>query len=290
MATSIDSQLVEEGSLDAAAVSFRREMREPLDASIRLVTPERIRFRYHLAGPFRRATAYLIDLLAWIALLALGWLVMVLLSVFSVTDEKGFGSGLILVFYFVLQWGYGAFCEAVFNGRTLGKRLAGIRVVSTDGVPIAAGQAVLRNLLWTLEWALPLGYLPAIASMLLTRRFQRLGDLAAKTMVVVERRDRQHIFAAIRDPAILKIMESLPARIVAGPELSRGLGEYVKRRRSDTKARREEIAGRLAFELKERYGLPLEASNDAVLCAFYNRVFWGDRVHGVNDRRSPRSA
>ena len=164
----------------------------------------------------------------------------------------------------------------------------GIRVVSTDGVPITAGQAVLRNLLWTLEWFLPLGYLPAIASMLMTRRFQRLGDLAAKTMVVVERRERHNIYAAIRDPAVESIMDLLPARVVAGPELSRALGDYVKRRRRDNKDRREEMAGHLAVALKQRYGLPDNASNDAVLCAFYNRVFWGDRVHGANDRRPPR--
>ena len=154
--------------------------------------------------------------------------------------------GLFFVVFFILQWGYGAFCEAVFNGRTLGKRIVGIRVVSIDGVPITAGQAVLRNLLWTFEWFLPLGYLPAIASMLLTRRFQRLGDLAANTMVVVESRERQQIYAAIRDPKVNGIMNLLPARVVAGPELSRALGDYVRRRRRNAKERREEMAGHLA--------------------------------------------
>src|SRR4051794_10140721 len=104
---------------------------EPLDTMVRLVTPERITFQYPLAGPFRRAVAYLIDL-AVLGLLCLGALVGSLaLSLGTIT-----GMGLFLPAFFALYFGYGATCEALFNGQTPGKRAVGIRVVSDQGVPI----------------------------------------------------------------------------------------------------------------------------------------------------------
>jgi hypothetical protein len=107
----------------------------------------------------------------------------VLLSLGSIS-----GIGLFLVALFVITWGYAAFCEAVFNGQTLGKRMVGIRVVSDRGIPITGAQAVLRSLVGTIDGPIPFCYLLGLASMLCTRKFQRLGDLAAGTMVVVEAR------------------------------------------------------------------------------------------------------
>ena len=167
---------------------------EPLDTSIRLVTPERITFQYPLAGPFRRTMAYLLDFLVWVTIL----LVVTLAANFFAILSREAADGIFLAALFILQWGYGGFCEGLFNGQTPGKKALGIRVVSVDGVPITGGQAVLRNLLWTFEWVLPLAFMPALISMLLTRRFQRLGDLAAGTMVVVERRAE----ARGRDPPV----------------------------------------------------------------------------------------
>ena len=116
MATSIDATIDDERQRDAASqISRQRIAREPLDTAIRLVTPERIRFQYPLAGPFRRAAAYLLDLLIWVAILIVFIILLNILSVFNINDGQGFTTGVLLVVYFILQWGYGAFCEAVFN-------------------------------------------------------------------------------------------------------------------------------------------------------------------------------
>ena len=244
---------------------------EPLDTTVRLITPERITFEYPLAGPFRRALAYLLDFLIWVMICAAISVVLLLLSLGSAA-----GIGLILVAYFVLQWGYGAFCEAVFNGRTPGKAMLGLRVVSDRGVPITGGQAVLRNLLWTVEWLWPFAFLPAIASMLLTRKFQRLGDLAAGTMVIVETRPGRGSLRPIAEPAVAALVPLLPGKVDAGPELSRALAEYVKHRGRFGRARREEMAAHLARPIRQRYGLPDDASADAITCALYQRVFLGE--------------
>ena len=114
--------------------------REPLDCVVRIVTPERIIVAHPLAGPCRRFVAYLIDLML-LAALSMAALVLFLFLTFG--SSAGFGPALVAVFLFT--WGYGAFCEAVFNGRTLGKYCLGLRVVSDRGVPISGAQAILAN-------------------------------------------------------------------------------------------------------------------------------------------------
>src|SRR5271165_5615317 len=111
---------------------------EPLDCVVRLVTPERIIVVHPLAGPFRRFAAYLIDLGVLILLVLAVILTAVFFSAF--TGDSAAIWGPVLVAYFVLSWGYGAFCEGVFNGQTLGKLCLGIRVVSDRGVPISGAQ------------------------------------------------------------------------------------------------------------------------------------------------------
>ena len=243
---------------------------EAIDTTVRLVTPERITFLYPLAGPFRRASAYLLDFLFWIvALIILG----IVLSLLSIFQWNLTGLGLVIVF--VLQWGYGAFFEAMFNGRTPGKAVCGLRVVTVSGTPISGTQAFLRNLTWPVEGVLTMAFLPAIASMMLTSRFQRLGDLAAGTMVIVERRPTPATIAPIQERGVMAVAERLPLHVELGPELSRALADYVARRDRFSRAQREEMTAPLARPLRRRYGLPPDILGDAVVCALYQRVFVG---------------
>jgi uncharacterized RDD family membrane protein YckC len=243
----------------------------PLDTTVRLVTPERITFMYPLAGPFRRAGAYLIDLLVLLLLVVAGQIAAVALSLGSAA-----GMGLFFAFLFALQFGYGAVCEALLNGQTIGKKAMGLRVVAVEGVPITGAQAFLRNLLWPFDGAIPFAYLPAIVSMFLTKRFQRLGDLAAGTMVVVEEHPPRGRVVVVTGKEIDAVLAWLPGRIAAGPELSRALADYVRHRPRFTAPRREEMAATLAGPVRARYKIPAEAPADAVVCALYQRVFLGN--------------
>jgi len=243
----------------------------PLDTTVRLVTPERIVFLYPLAGPFHRLFAYLIDLTVKFGLVLLAVLTSVILSLGSPS-----GVGLFLVAYFLLDWGYGAGMEAFLNGRTFGKMALGIRVVSDQGVPITGAQAVLRNLVGAVDGLLPFFYLPGLTSMMLTAKFQRLGDLAAGTMVVVEERQRRAGVVRVREPEVEALLGHLPVRVAAGPELARALSDYVKRRERFSTGLREEMAEPLARPLRARFGLADGSSADAVLCAVYHRVFLGE--------------
>lgn len=92
--------------------------------------------------------------------------------------------GTIATFLVIL--GYPAICEAAFRGRTVGKVAAGLRVVTTEGAPIRFRHAAIRSALMLVDFWLTVGAVGAVA-MLCTRDSQRLGDLAAGTLVLRER-------------------------------------------------------------------------------------------------------
>jgi uncharacterized RDD family membrane protein YckC len=255
----------------SATLTAETRKAEPLDTSVRLVTPERVEFRYPLAGPFRRAGSYLIDMAVLAALMALSTFVGMLLT-FGMPS----GLGIVLAIYFALIWGYGGFCEGFFNGQTVGKKAVGIRVMTTEGVPITWTQAALRNLVGTVDGPLPFLYMGGLASMVLTSRFQRLGDLAAGTMVVVEEPRFSSRVPRVEPEVVEKLLPLLPLRVSAGSEMARALSDYVRHRMRFGRDRREEIARHLAGPLREKYGLPEKATSDAVLCAFYHRLFLGE--------------
>jgi uncharacterized RDD family membrane protein YckC len=87
-----------------------------------------------------------------------------------------------------IAFGWSVLCWLVFSvlearfGRTPGKGLAGIRVATLSGQRVSVGRALLRNLLLMVDGTL--GGLVGIVLIALTPRWQRLGDLAAKTLVI----------------------------------------------------------------------------------------------------------
>jgi len=243
----------------------------PLDTRVRLITPERIVFEYPLAGPFSRLCAFLIDQICILMLMLVSIVGSLVLALGS--DSSG---GLILVAYFVLSWGYGIFLEGLFNGRTIGKAITGLRVVTDQGVPISGVQAIVRNLVGAFDGFLPFVFLPGLISMILTRKFQRLGDLAAGTMVVHEDRVGKLAIVRIDEPAVLSLVAKLPIRLAAGSQLTRALADYVRLRGRFGAARRAEMAEPLAGPLRAWLGFPDGTPADTLLCAVYHRVVVGE--------------
>jgi uncharacterized RDD family membrane protein YckC len=255
---------------------------EPLDTVVRIVTPERIILQYPLAGPSRRFVAYLIDQILLVVLILLALLALLVLALGSMA-----GWGPALVAYFLLTWGYGAFCEGVFNGQTLGKYLLGIRVVSERGVAISGAQAILRNLVGSADGLLPFCFQIGLASMVLTRKFQRLGDLAAGTMVVIEERRHNRPITRIAEPEVEELLPWLPQQITASSELARALSDYVQERLRYAPPRRAEMAEPLAGPLRKRFGLSERIAADVVLCAVYHRIFLDDELLVIGPVSSP---
>ena len=97
------------------------------------------------------------------------------------------GIALFSIISFAIYFGYDVAFEVLANGRTPGKRWTGLRVLRDDGRPVDLLSSAIRNVVRLVD-GLPLSYLPAMVSILVTQRNQRLGDLAASTIVVREPR------------------------------------------------------------------------------------------------------
>jgi uncharacterized RDD family membrane protein YckC len=103
----------------------------------------------------------------------------------SVTDLGGWAVALWSVGTFAVVFVYDVAFETLASGRTPGKRGAGIRVVGLRGEPVTFRASAVRNALRLFEFAFL--YFPAVLSILVTTRNQRLGDLAAGTVVAREK-------------------------------------------------------------------------------------------------------
>jgi uncharacterized RDD family membrane protein YckC len=142
-------------------------------------TPEGIEFALPLGGPFSRMLALAIDL-AVIAMLG---------SILEkVLAPLGFFGGdlvgaLGIIMYFAITLIYGALSEWIWRGQTVGKRLMGLRVVDARGLRLEPSQVIVRNLMRFID-ALPALYLVGGIACVFSRHRQRLGDLAAGTVVV----------------------------------------------------------------------------------------------------------
>ena len=244
-----------------------------LDTSVEIVTPENIAFRYRVAGPFRRLPAYLIDLAIRIALVVLTMIALQL--AFGIFGMAKTAMGISLVLWFVLEWFYGGLFETYWNGQTPGKRAMEIRVVSIDGQPIHGWQAILRNILRAADaqplWLYQVGLLAAA----MNDRYQRVGDLACGTMVVVDRRQRLQGVVPLREPRVAEVAARIPTNFLVDRTLGRALAAYVQRRKAFSPARRQEIAGHLGRPLLEKFGLPPTTDADLLLCGLYQRTFLG---------------
>jgi uncharacterized RDD family membrane protein YckC len=244
-------------------------------------TPEQVSIRFPVAGLGSRFLAILTDSVAQFVGYALLFFILYLIASsapktaageLSRTGEKWLIAGLILV-NFLLYWGYFTLFETFWNGQTPGKKLLKIRVIQQSGRQITFFEAMTRNLLRIVD-LLPGPYLVGVITMLCNRQHQRLGDLAAGTLVVHERASEEPLWsgsgsrtitaAAFEPPAPESLIQrpddpTLPADAVArlnAEDLS-VIDRFFSRildMELDTRAR---IAERLAAQMSEKMGFAL---------------------------------
>jgi uncharacterized RDD family membrane protein YckC len=163
--------------------------REPDWDQLSIETPELVGIEMPVAGIGSRFVALLVDYLIWlVAVIAIIFVISLVdpsLSHFSKMGEK-WAIALLILSFFLLYWGYFTLFEAYWGGRTPGKRLTKIRVIQRSGRGIGLFEAMTRNLLRIVD-QFPFVYMVGAVTIFLTRDHQRLGDLAAGTLVVHER-------------------------------------------------------------------------------------------------------
>lgn len=151
---------------------------------------------------------------------------------------------------------YKLLLEAFWNGQTLGKRVAGIRVVSADGLPVRFWQVLVRNLLRPIDF-FPGFYLIGSICILASQRAQRLGDMAAGTVVVREQRAVLfQVPQALSHPGLYDLVRLREHVLrLSEPDLNPARG-YWQRRRELDKVVRDQVAKRVAQGLAARMAWP----------------------------------
>lgn len=216
-------------------------------------TPENVTFEFELAGPASRALAWLVDLLVMAVLIVAGSFLFQALTPFL----GGFAVAASFVLVFLVQWWYSALSEWWLGGQTIGKRAVGLRTLQENGLRITFAQAVVRNLARAVD-LLPALYLVGGTSALLDGRGRRLGDMAAGTIVVRERRapmpsavvpasERYNSF--VRDPSVVHA-----ARRITPPERDAMIALGLRRDRLPI-ALRAELFARMSEHLERRLGV-----------------------------------
>lgn len=225
-----------------------------IDTRLTIETPEGVAIELPLAGPLPRAMAWLLDFVVRLAVFYL---------VIGALQLLGTGlRGSVFLLWFGLEWLSPILFEALWQGQTLGKRALGLQVIHDDGSALTWPSAILRNLLRAADF-LPIGYLLGLLSLVFSRRFQRLGDRAAGTLVIY----RQLKIPQVKPPA----QEPLKPRAPLSPEEQRALVEFACRSPNWSEQRREEVAA----ALQQALGLTGAAACERIL-GLANTVAGGD--------------
>jgi len=245
-----------------------------------VLTPEHVPLTLNPAGAGSRSLALLIDftVIASIAQAAS--------SIFALVSAE-IGSAVRITAVLFLTWGYNVYCETRRDGKTLGKRALGLRVVDGRGLPITFEQSFVRNVVRVLDFA-PVFYGLGGAVALLDRDGRRLGDFLADTLVVHERvplaaaghlgGPRRH--NALAEPALLRRIKHR----VSLDERELLLALELRADRLDERARYD-----LMQEVADHYRKKLDLDDPTLsgenLVRDLVAVLWGEGEGGKKGRR-----
>ncbi|MBS1988986.1 MAG: RDD family protein [Cyanobacteria bacterium SZAS LIN-2] len=218
-------------------------------------TPENVDLHLEIAGLGNRLLAQLIDgaimLGVFLFILLVGVLcafVVTAGSFDSQTKSILFAVILMIIIFllFVVQYGYFVVFEGLWRGQTPGKRMAEIRVIEQNGQPIGWAAAIIRNLIRIIDSIMFLG----IIFILIDKNERRLGDMAAGTIVIRERKTEIST-SQIKMLTAAKADASVDVGRVTPGEYDI-LVDFLRRRESLAKAHRPTVAQKLAVHFKEK--------------------------------------
>jgi uncharacterized RDD family membrane protein YckC len=154
-------------------------------------TPEQIALELPLAGIGSRFLALATDSLLQLVFVLVLFIIGAIIS-FGYTEvsngaahsfSQTVGAFVLVLVPFCLYWGYFAFFEIIWQGRTPGKRIAGIRVIHQSGRPMTAIECIGRNLMRGVD-IIPGVYGIGLVCMMCNQQNRRVGDFVAGTIVV----------------------------------------------------------------------------------------------------------
>lgn len=239
-------------------MALDQDQLSPVWDQISIDTPELVEIEMPVAGIGSRFVALLIDYLIWfVVVVVVGVLDSMIdpsLARFSKLGEK-WEIALVTLFFFLLFWGYFALFEAFWNGRTPGKRIAKIRVIQRTGRGIGIYEALIRNLLRVIDMIPPPVYAVGVICIFVTRQNQRLGDLAAGTIVVHERDRLVSTATEVSGRTFTSGLFTVPAAVEIRPRIEVASAAVQRLGPADLEVLEGFFARRLDFTLETRAAL-----------------------------------
>ena len=144
-----------------------------------------------LAGPGARAIAFVLDFLIRSGLTVV-WVLVSTLAIFHDLDFEMNSDGdenwylLVAIPAGIIYFLYHLILEPLMQGRTPGKRMAGLRLLTPEGRVPGVVALIVRNVFRLID-SMPVFYVVGLLFVMFSKRHQRLGDLAAGTVLAVER-------------------------------------------------------------------------------------------------------
>jgi uncharacterized RDD family membrane protein YckC len=242
--------------------------------TVTIETPDHVELQFLLAGIGTRFLAYLVDRAIQVGLIA--WLIVTVLvvlmaigSVETIADILARARGtlgqwliaLAILVYGLISIGYFMIFEYAWSGSTPGKRSQHIRVIRNDGRPVSFVDAALRNILRFVDIVADV-YPVGLAFMFLDSRNRRLGDLAAGTLVIVEKRDAQPPVPRPLsepgefDPEIRRIVTYMT------PEDAYLIAKFLSRRSGLEEASRRAVTEAICDRISRKTGLQFDPTSD----------------------------
>jgi uncharacterized RDD family membrane protein YckC len=229
-------------------------------STLKIRTPEGIVFSQLLAGPVIRFFAWFIDQLCISAAMTLIGSIFHLLEILS----SSFATAIYVIVYFLVSIGYAIFFEWRWRGQTIGKKLFRLRVADVEGMRLQFNQIVVRNLLRVVD-ELPAFYLVGGLTCWLNSKCQRLGDIAANTIVIrvprIAEPDLDQLLAGKFNS--LRQFPHLAARLrqnISPAEADVALQSLLRRDEFEPAARVELFSG-LANYFRAKVEFPAEATD-----------------------------
>ena len=223
-----------------------------MNDNLSIETPEQIEINYSVAGIGSRFYAALIDIALLLPIFLVGSYVYVRAALDLDERLGNWLAAIAGIASFVLQWGYYMIFEIATNGQSPGKRALGLRVIKAQGYPISFSDSAIRNIVRIVDM-LPFAYGIGILTMLLNRNWQRLGDLAAGTLVVKEGAKVSPNPAktpAIRKSAFIYGAWIQPEQVTDSELVA--IREYISRRESLPRSRRLQLARTIGTPIARR--------------------------------------
>jgi uncharacterized RDD family membrane protein YckC len=235
-----------------------------INSNLLIDTPENLMLEVEIAGFGSRSIAALLDYAIITFLLTMvGCFFGQITNANS--DLEGWTLAALIIIIFAIFSFYHLFFEFLWNGQTPGKRRLGLRVVQANGMPATTAGLLIRNFVRWIDF-MPIFFGVGLISLFATQQTQRLGDLAARTVVI--REQAQVSLKNLKESyavryALITRSEEIPAYIdikkLSEPD-RRLIVDYLQRRMSF--GRREHLvmplARKLAVAMDMSFDAPLQ--------------------------------